>query len=98
VYLTVDSRHYERNLAAWKRVASRNRSKRSRRAWACRPARSREQWKYYNRFAARGEDPLFHKVPALLQPLTNALRPIDCRPEKVAWATLRWWIAHPADR
>jgi len=42
----------------------------------------------YNRFAARGEDPVFHKVPALLQPLVVApFAVIDCRPDKVLWAT-----------
>jgi 3-oxo-5alpha-steroid 4-dehydrogenase len=35
---------------------------------------------YYNRAAAQGEDPLFHKVPALLQPLTTPpYAAFDCR-------------------
>lgn len=42
----------------------------------------------YNRFAVRGEDPVFHKVPALLQPLVSPpFAVIDCRPDKVLWAT-----------
>ncbi len=35
---------------------------------------------YYNRFAAQGQDPLFHKIPALLQPLsTPPYAAFDCR-------------------
>jgi 3-oxo-5alpha-steroid 4-dehydrogenase len=43
---------------------------------------------YYNRFSARGEDPLFHKHAALLQPLVNPpYAAVDCRTDKVLWAT-----------
>lgn len=42
----------------------------------------------YNRFAARGEDPLFHKVREFVQPLLEPpFAVIDCRPDKVLWAT-----------
>ncbi len=43
---------------------------------------------YYNRYAATGADPLFHKMPALLQPLVNPpYAAIDCRTDKAIWAT-----------
>ena len=43
---------------------------------------------YYNRFAAQGEDPLFHKRPELLRPLTEPpYAAVDCGTDKVIWAT-----------
>jgi 3-oxo-5alpha-steroid 4-dehydrogenase len=42
----------------------------------------------YNQHAAAGRDPLFHKHPQFLQPLTQApFAAIDCSTDKVLWAT-----------
>jgi len=41
----------------------------------------------YNRHAAKGEDPLFHKRPELLRPLvTPPFALIDCRIENAIWS------------
>jgi predicted oxidoreductase len=43
---------------------------------------------YYNRHAAQGRDPLFHKGAAFLQPLTNPpYAAIDCRTAHALYAT-----------
>jgi len=43
---------------------------------------------FYNRAAAREEDPLFHKNPAMLQPLVNPpYAAIDCSTDQTLWAT-----------
>ncbi|MGH0028857.1 MAG: FAD-dependent oxidoreductase [Myxococcota bacterium] len=42
----------------------------------------------YNRHAARGEDPLFHKRPERIQPLeTPPFALVDCSTEEAIWAT-----------
>ena len=43
---------------------------------------------FYNRHAARGEDPLLHKKASFLTPLSRApFAAIDCRPGSLQWAT-----------
>lgn len=88
VYLIVDSAVYERNLAGME-ASHVEESVQALEESAGFPVGSLQAtMEYYNRFAARGEDPLFHKTPTLLQPLTHApYAAIDCRPSKVAWAT-----------
>jgi len=88
VYLIVDSAIYQRNLAGME-VSYVEESVEALEATMGLPRGALQATvTYYNRFAVQGEDPLFHKVPALLQPLTNPpYGAIDCRPEKVAWAT-----------
>lgn len=88
VYLVVDAAIYERNLAGMvasyveATVADLEQS-------VGLPVGSLQATiAYYNRFAAQGLDPLFHKMPDFLRPMVNPpYAAIDCRPEKVAWAT-----------
>ena len=88
VYLIVDSAVYERNLAGMEASYVEESVAALEESMGLPPGSLQATMEHYNRFAAQGEDPLFHKMPTLLQPLTSApYAAIDCRPDKVAWAT-----------
>ena len=62
VYLLLDDATYERGLLGLEATLGRPRASRSSRPRrACRAARCEATLAFYNRHAARGEDPLFHK-------------------------------------
>ena len=87
MYLIVDTAIYERNRQASRRRGSRRRSP----TWSGRrPAPGSLQLTVglYNRHAAEGVDPLFHKNARWLQPLMEPpFAAIDCSTDKVLWAT-----------
>jgi 3-oxo-5alpha-steroid 4-dehydrogenase len=88
VYLIVDSAIYERNLAGMEASYVEESVETLETSMGLPTGSLQGTMAYYNRFAAEGADPLFHKVPALIEPLTHPpYAAIDCRPEKVAWAT-----------
>jgi 3-oxo-5alpha-steroid 4-dehydrogenase len=87
VYLVVDNAIYERNAMGWEADFVEETIEELERAAGFPSGTLQATVELYNRFASRGEDPVFHKVPALLQPLvTPPFAVIDCRPEKVLWA------------
>jgi len=88
MYLIVDNGVYERNAAMMEATHVEETVEDLERSIGLPTGSLQSTVEYYNRFAARGEDPLFHKTPALLQPLTNPpYAAIDCRTDKVIWAT-----------
>jgi 3-oxo-5alpha-steroid 4-dehydrogenase len=87
VYLVVDNAIYERNAMGWEADFVEETIEELERAAGFPSGTLQATVELYNRFASRGEDPVFHKVPALLQPLVSPpFAVIDCRPEKVLWA------------
>ncbi len=88
MYLIVDNDMYERNLVVMEPTAVEDSMKDLEKSIGLPTGALQGTVEYYNRFAARREDPLFHKTAALLQPLTHApYAAIDCRTDKVIWAT-----------
>ncbi len=88
MYLIVDTAIYERNMAMMEATHVEDTVADLEKSMGLPVGSLQATVEYYNRFAARGEDPLFHKTPALLQPLTNPpYAAIDCRTDKVLWAT-----------
>jgi 3-oxo-5alpha-steroid 4-dehydrogenase len=88
MYLIVDTATYERNAAGFEATYVEETIDDLERSIGLPPAALCGTVEYYNRFAACGEDPLFHKTPALLQPLVHPpYAAIDCRTDKVVWAT-----------
>jgi 3-oxo-5alpha-steroid 4-dehydrogenase len=85
-YLIVDEQHYAPN---WLNVPA---------AWVCETAAELESeiglppgsltstLDYFNEHAANGEDPLFHKRPPVLTPLTPPLAAFDLRADKFFYA------------
>jgi 3-oxo-5alpha-steroid 4-dehydrogenase len=87
VYLVVDNAIYERNAMGWEADFVEETVEEVERAAGFPEGSLVATVEHYNRFAGRGEDPVFHKNPALLQPLVSPpFAVIDCRPEKVLWA------------
>ncbi len=87
VYLVVDNAIYERNAMGWEADFVEETVEELERSAGFPPGALVSTVEHYNRFASRGEDPVFHKGPALLQPLVSPpFAAIDCRPEKVLWA------------
>jgi 3-oxo-5alpha-steroid 4-dehydrogenase len=88
MFLVLDTATYERNLAGFEATYVEETIVDLARA-AGFPAGSLEHTvELYNRHAANGEDPLFHKHRQFLQPLTHApFAAIDCSTDKVLWAT-----------
>lgn len=86
VYLVIDEASYEPN---WMGIGA---------SWVCgNPAELEADiglpagtlqatLEVYNRHAAQGHDPLFHKVPSLLRPLTGPLGAFDLRIGKIPYA------------
>ncbi len=88
MYLIVDNAIYERNAAMMEATHVEDTVADLERSLGVPTASLQSTVDYYNRFAARGEDPLFHKNAALLEPLTTPpYAAIDCRTDKVLWAT-----------
>jgi 3-oxo-5alpha-steroid 4-dehydrogenase len=88
VYLVVDNAIYERNALGFEATFVEETIAELERSAGFPEGSLQATVDLYNRFAARGEDPVFHKIPALLQPLASPpFAAIDCRPDKVLWAT-----------
>ena len=88
MYLIVDNTIYERNAAGFEATHVEETVADLEKSIGLPTGSLQGTVEYYNRFAAQGEDPLFHKTPALLQTLTNPpYAAIDCRTDKVLWAT-----------
>jgi len=88
VFLVVDNAIYERNALGFEATFVEDTIEELERSAGFPEGSLQATLELYNRFAARGEDPVFHKVPALLQPLVSPpFAAIDCRPDKVLWAT-----------
>lgn len=88
MYLIVDNDMYERNLVVMDPTAVEDTVEDLEKSIGLPTGALQNTVEYYNRFAAHGEDPLFHKTPALLQPLAAPpYAAIDCRTDKVIWAT-----------
>jgi 3-oxo-5alpha-steroid 4-dehydrogenase len=87
VYLVVDNAIYERNAMGWEATFVEDTVEALERSAGFPEGSLQATVEHYNRFAERGEDPVFHKVSALLQPLASPpFAAIDCRPENVLWA------------
>ncbi|HEY2774321.1 MAG TPA: FAD-dependent oxidoreductase [Candidatus Binatia bacterium] len=88
VWLIVDTAIYERNALGFEATFVEETIEELERSAGFPDGSLQATVELYNRFAAQGEDPLFHKVPSLLQPLVSApFAAVDCRPDKVLWAT-----------
>jgi 3-oxo-5alpha-steroid 4-dehydrogenase len=88
MYLILDNDVFERNLVVMEPTAVEATIEELERAIELPTGALQHTVDYYNRFAAKGQDPLFHKRPALLKPLTAApFAAVDCRTDKVVWAT-----------
>ncbi|MFN8545719.1 MAG: FAD-dependent oxidoreductase [Candidatus Binatia bacterium] len=88
MYLIVDTATYERNLAGMEPTHVEETVAQLEASLALPTGALQATVDYYNRFAARGEDPVFHKVAALLQPLvTPPYAAIDCGTEHTLYAT-----------
>ena len=88
MYLILDTEIYERNLVVMDPTWVEETIEDLERSIGLPPGSLQGTVEYYNRFAAQGEDPLFHKTPAFLRPLTTApFAAIDCRTDKAIWAT-----------
>jgi 3-oxo-5alpha-steroid 4-dehydrogenase len=78
-YLIVDDEIYGRTQAFHKRAAVEESVADLERALSFPPGALVETLGYYNRFAAKGEDPLFHKAAKYLRPLDEPpLGALDC--------------------
>jgi 3-oxo-5alpha-steroid 4-dehydrogenase len=88
IYLIVDTAIYERNMIGFEATYVEETVEDLEKSVGLPTGSLQSTVEYYNCFAARGDDPLFHKTPALLQPLTSPpYAAIDCRTDKVLWAT-----------
>jgi 3-oxo-5alpha-steroid 4-dehydrogenase len=88
VWLIVDTAVYERNAIGFEATHVEETIDELARSAGFPPGALEATVADYNRFAARGEDPVFHKIPELLKPLdAPPYAAIDCRPENVLWAT-----------
>lgn len=88
VFLVVDNAIYERNALGFEATFVEETIEDLERSAGFPEGSLQATVELYNRFAARGEDPVFHKVGTLLQPLVSPpFAAIDCRPDKVLWAT-----------
>lgn len=88
MYLILDNDVFERNLVVMEPTAVEETIADLERSLELPPGALQQTVDYYNRFAACGEDPLFHKRKALLKPLDVApFAAVDCRIDNVIWAT-----------
>ena len=88
MYLIVDDAIYERNLAGFTASHVEDTIEDLERSLDMPADALRHTVERYNYFAARGADPVFHKNPVFLQPLTHApYAAIDCSSDQVVWAT-----------
>lgn len=88
VYLVVDSAIYERNAVGFEATFVEETIEELERSAGFPEGTLTATVELYNRHARCGEDPVFHKVPAWVQPLVSPpFAAIDCRPDRVLWAT-----------
>jgi hypothetical protein len=88
MFLIVDTAIYERNLAGFEATFVEETIADLERVAGFPDGALQSTVALYNRHAANGEDPLFHKHRQFLQPLTHApFAAIDCATDKVVWAT-----------
>lgn len=88
MYLILDNDIFERNLVVMDPTAVEETIEDLERSLELPPGALQQTVEYYNRFAARGEDPLFHKRASLLKPLnTPPFAAVDCRTDNIVWAT-----------
>jgi succinate dehydrogenase/fumarate reductase flavoprotein subunit len=88
MFLIADTAIYERNLAGFEATYVEESIADLERSAGFPDGSLRATVALYNRHAAAGLDPLFHKHPRFLQPLTEApYAAIDCSTDKVLWAT-----------
>ena len=81
-YLIVDDEIYGRTQAFHKRAAVEESIEDLERALSLPPGALVETLEYYNRFASKGEDPLFHKAAKYLRPLEEPpFAALDCSTE-----------------
>ncbi len=88
IFLIVDTAIYERNQAGFEATHVEETIADLERSVGFPTGSLQATVELYNRHAAAGEDPLFHKHPRFLQPLTAPpYAAIDCGTDKVLWAT-----------
>jgi succinate dehydrogenase/fumarate reductase flavoprotein subunit len=88
MYLIVDNAVYERNVAGFEATHVEESIADLERSLGMVPGVLQDTVALYNRHAAEGVDPLFHKNARYLQPLTAPpFAAIDCSTDKVLWAT-----------
>ncbi len=88
MYLIVDTAIYERNLARMRATHVEETVADLERSLGMPVGTLVNTVAFYNQGAARGEDPVFHKNAAMLQPLaTPPYAAIDCCTGKAIWAT-----------
>ncbi|MCC6849019.1 MAG: FAD-dependent oxidoreductase [Deltaproteobacteria bacterium] len=88
MFLIVDTAIYERNLAGFEPSFVEETIADLERAAGFPDGSLQRTVELYNRHAATGVDPLFHKHARFLQPLRDApFAAIDCGTDKVVWAT-----------
>ncbi len=88
MFLIVDTAIYERNLAGFEAHFVEESVADLERVAGFPDGSLQRTVELYNRHAANGVDPLFHKHRQFLQPLTQApFAAIDCSTDKVIWAT-----------
>jgi 3-oxo-5alpha-steroid 4-dehydrogenase len=88
MFLIVDTAIYERNLAGFEAHFVEETIADLERVAGFPTGALQATVELYNRHAARGEDPLFHKHRQFLQPLVAPpFAAIDCSTDKVLWAT-----------
>ena len=88
MFLIVDTAIYERNLAGMSAAHVEESVEDLERSLGMPPGVLVGTVDFYNRHAAAGEDPVFHKNAAMLQPLvTPPYAAIDCCTDKTIWAT-----------
>ncbi len=88
MFLIVDTAIYERNLAGFEATFVEETIADLERVAGFPDGSLQRTVELYNRHAANGADPLFHKHARFLQPLVEApFAVIDCSTDKVVWAT-----------
>lgn len=88
IFLVLDTAVYERNLAGFEATWVEETIADLERVAGFPDGSLQATVALYNRHAAAGADPLFHKHRQFLQPLTQApYAAIDCSTDKVLWAT-----------
>ncbi len=86
-YLIVDTEIYGKTIAFHQKAAVEDSIEDLEAALKLPPASLVHTVEYYNRHAANGEDPLFHKAEAYLRPLTAApFAAVDCRNSNAIFA------------
>ena len=88
MFLIVDTAIYERNLAQFEATYVEETIAELEASLGIAGGVLQGTVELYNRHAAAGEDPVFHKHPSFVVPLTQPpYAAIDCSTDKVLWAT-----------